>query len=533
MQTLYVADFNVGAVVGQPLSDPFEALLGHCATWLLPEGDRLSGGGWLRRPGTRELPPRWPGSAERVVAWEVEGDGTEDAVRIEVSQPLEGQSAARFVTRITVSRGPQGAALRVAMGKEVLDGWLVAQAEVKKVVRPGLIGDVLRNPALELSVLGQKAHGRYERIRDEATTHVLLGALAERTRLPIAVVWPRSDDGWKAASRLAEQLVGLAQVVTINYFVASLVRRAVPQIAVPSGGAALIWPGMAGAPATCSRDELEEGRGEEIRARWMELLGEVSVTARGTDTAWARARRATQRAAALRAEAHLVRARQSGDKQQEIGALRSRIDQLKQELAQWVDEAGHLELERDKYKDEAANAGQLRQEVRYWREEYEKARTSVAAEPDLWEKIPPLQARDAAATYRAIEAAADQRVVFTEAAERTWKTSRYPHQQEMTDYLVRLARAAVDLYCGEPSQSMPQLDTWFREEHGLTVAMSDQFLKTHRDLRDFKYNGKTYNSTPHVKVRDATSPSEVGRIYFALDSDASRFVIDHVGLKKY
>ncbi|MET8543844.1 hypothetical protein ABZW03_24810 [Kitasatospora sp. NPDC004799] len=450
-----------------------------------------------------------------------------------MTQPLQGHPAARFVTRITVSRGPQRAGLRVAMGREVLDGWLVGQTDVATVARPGLIRNVLRDPALGLSVLGQKADGRYERIRDEATAYVLVEALAKRARLPIAVLWPRTDDAWKAASRLADQLVGLVQVVTLNYFTVGLLRRAAPAIAVPTGGAVLLWPGMAGAPVTCSREELEEGQGEAVRARWMELLGEASVTARGTDAAWARARRATQRAAAYRAEAELVRARESGDKQREIDALNATIDRLKEEVAFCFGEAEQLERERDKYKDEAADAGRFREDARYWREAYEKARTSVAPETDLWEEIPSLQVRDAAATYRAIEAAAEQRIVFTEAAERTWKNSRYPYQQEMTDYLVRLARAAVDLYGADSAHSLPQLDTWFKEEHGLTVAMSDQYLKTHRDLREFKYQGKTYNSTPHVKVRDATSPSEVGRIYFALDGDTRRFIVDHVGLKKY
>ncbi|MFJ4679110.1 hypothetical protein [Kitasatospora sp. NPDC088783] len=531
MQALYVTDFDVYATSAS--SDPYALLLDHCARWLVPGDDRARGSQWLRKSGAMELPPRFDGSGARSVMWEVEGDGVQDAVRIEMTQPLKDQPAARFVTRITVSRGPLKAGLRVAMGREVLDGWLTGPAEVKRLAQPGLVGSVLRDPALELTVLGQKADGRYERIQDDAAARVLVDALAERTRLPIAIVWPQADQGWQAASRLAGHLAGLAQVVTVNSLVAGIVRRGAPEVVVPSGGAALIWPSLAGAPLSCSREELEEGRGEKVRAQWVELLGDVSVTARGTDAGWARARRATQQAAALRAEAALIRARQSGDKQQEIEALATTIEGLREEVALWVGEFEQVEIERDKYKEEAADAAQALQEARYWREMYEKARSSTVAEADPWERVPPLRARDAAATYRALEAAAEQRVVFTEAAARTWKNSHYPYLQEMTDYLVRLARAAVDLYSGEPGRSLPQLDDWFAEEHGLTVAMSDQYLKTRRALREFKFDGKTHDSTPHVKVRDATSPNEVGRIYFALDASVGRLIIDHVGAKKY
>jgi hypothetical protein len=36
-----------------------------------------------------------------------------------------------------------------------------------------------------------------------------------------------------------------------------------------------------------------------------------------------------------------------------------------------------------------------------------------------------------------------------------------------------------------------------------------------------------------VKVRDGVAHSDCGRIHFALDSHERRFVVDHVGVKKY
>ncbi|GHH83293.1 hypothetical protein GCM10018781_70040 [Kitasatospora indigofera] len=63
------------------------------------------------------------------------------------------------------------------------------------------------------------------------------------------------------------------------------------------------------------------------------------MTARGIDTAWARARRAAQRASARKVEEDLVQARASGDRTREARALKATIEQLKQEVALWVAEA--------------------------------------------------------------------------------------------------------------------------------------------------------------------------------------------------
>ncbi|WP_190214945.1 hypothetical protein [Kitasatospora indigofera] len=207
------------------------------------------------------VPSRGPGGRQRTITWEVEGDATTEAVRLQVAEPLRNQAAARFVTQVTIFRGLQCVGLRVAMGREVLDGWL-GQAEVDGIFRPGLIRNVVNNPTLDLSVLGQKTEGRFERIRDVPATRVLAEALAKRARLPIAILQPRSQEGWKAAARLSEHLVGLAQVVTLNYVTASTLRWLLPTVVVPDGGALLVWPGMAADHLPSSRQDLEEASGE-------------------------------------------------------------------------------------------------------------------------------------------------------------------------------------------------------------------------------------------------------------------------------
>ncbi|MFJ6559829.1 hypothetical protein ACIQMV_08105 [Streptomyces sp. NPDC091412] len=118
--------------------------------------------------------------------------------------------------------------------------------------------------------------------------------------------------------------------------------------------------------------------------------------------------------------------------------------------------------------------------------------------------------------------------MFTARAARAWKDSRYPYPQEMTDRLTALTQAATDLYSN--SGRMPRLVQWFYDNHGLKFAPNDEKLSKDKDKRYFMFNGKRWDGLPHIKVRDAVSPSEVGRIYFALDSEEKRFIVNHVGL---
>lgn len=63
--------------------------------------------------------------------------------------------------------------------------------------------------------------------------------------------------------------------------------------------------------------------------------------------------------------------------------------------------------------------------------------------------------------------------------------------------------------------------------------MSDETIGKTKSLRYFVFEGKKYDQTPHVKVRDGVKPNQVGRIHFALDSDRKRIVVNHVALKLY
>ena len=108
----------------------------------------------------------------------------------------------------------------------------------------------------------------------------------------------------------------------------------------------------------------------------------------------------------------------------------------------------------------------------------------------------------------------------------------------MTDKLVKLAQAAKELY-ETRGRTIPHLDTWFKENYGLNVALTDQTISKFKRnelawLRKFNFEDSlSLDGTPHVKVRDAVSPNECGRIHFALDSSKNRIVVHHVGVKVY
>ena len=180
----------------------------------------------------------------------------------------------------------------------------------------------------------------------------------------------------------------------------------------------------------------------------------------------------------------------------------------------------------------ASSGEDARRNSDYWREQYEGLVKGKIVEDvvDVWECIPTLLSRsDPAQTFHALEDAAQDRIVFTEAAQRSWKNISYPDPEDMTDKLTLFAKAAVDLY-GTDTGTIGHLDDWFAQR-GLKVAMSDQAISRSPKLRTFQFEGREYSQSPHVKVRDGVKPNEVGRIHFDLDKENQRIVVNHVAVK--
>jgi hypothetical protein len=104
--------------------------------------------------------------------------------------------------------------------------------------------------------------------------------------------------------------------------------------------------------------------------------------------------------------------------------------------------------------------------------------------------------------------------------------NRYPHPQTMWTTLRSLEE--VGRAYNELGAELGKRFELFAQEVGaLDVALQDSSYTEHL----FEFEGREYSRLPHVKIDDAKSPNEVGRIYFALDPDQNRLIVDWFGTK--
>ncbi|MFF5973864.1 hypothetical protein ACFY7C_20275 [Streptomyces sp. NPDC012769] len=526
MQPLYVVDFDVAAANGVEV-DAVARLRGHLAAWLNgPLGSALDVGD-LARSGQTLLPAKPPGRERREARWRVEEGVAAQALRVDLSHPVD--NGARFVTQVTVARVEGRVLLRVVMGQEIPSGWL-SPIQDPPLFRPNVLAKVCADKTLDLRTLGQLVTGRFEPIRQSEQVSVLSDSLASPTRLPALLMQPRDDTAWQVARRASSQLMGLAQVVTLNYATSQALLRRQPMLRVPDGGALLVWPDLRLCHPSYARPEVTA---DGMVEHWMRSLAELSVLARGSDKGWDAARQAARRAAARRVAEQVEEARRLGDAAAERKALEQRVRELEESVATWEQLAVGEAARADDNASKAAEATKFQEEAVWWRKLYERERASQGeTSVDPWSAIPVLAKGDAAATYRALEEASEGRIVFTPGAERSWKSDQYRFPEEMTAQLILLAKAAADLY-EQTSSSMPRLDEWFSTQHGLKVATSDLTIKKNARMRWVEFDGEQRDTLPHVKVRDGVAHSDCGRIHFALDPRKRRFIVDHVGVKKY
>jgi hypothetical protein len=85
---------------------------------------------------------------------------------------------------------------------------------------------------------------------------------------------------------------------------------------------------------------------------------------------------------------------------------------------------------------------------------------------------------------------------------------------------------------GERGQGQVQIQN-SADVDRVDTRVDRQIYEHAQELDEFNFDGKTFSRGPHLKLGDHTSPNEVGRVYFAMDSDGERFIVDHVGLKLY
>ena len=102
----------------------------------------------------------------------------------------------------------------------------------------------------------------------------------------------------------------------------------------------------------------------------------------------------------------------------------------------------------------------------------------------------------------------------------------YPDPSRMWRFLVRMSQAA-GAWRALGGEVGDRLSDWIAANFEIEVAMHDGTLGS---WTDFTFEGDPYSREPHVKVDDFKKPRECGRIYFAVDGERLRFIVDYIGL---
>lgn len=524
MQVLYVVGFDVAVAKRAPEgTSPARVALELLSQWLGGPGESAVEAEDLLRNGDLELPLAH-GSQRRSAAWEHVGGDSSWATRVERRDVAADGS--EFVSRVTVGDGPAGTTVRVSMARESLAAGLTP-APLPTMHQPIIVGALSQDERLQVKVDGQVQEGRYIQVRTLDEVDLLAQALSNVRRLPILLLHTRTLEALAGAQRAASRLVGLAQVVTLDYRASRTLNDRLPELEVPYAGGLLVWADMAVPPATIDAAQANHANPDVLRAALMARIAPLSVLTRGVDEAYRRARLEVQARQTNEAAQRTAEAEVSGDAEAALAALRNELDVTRSELAWVYDENSKAEDLARAYASEVlllrAKVEQLTLAQVY--------RPSDVAEAETFENAPELVVADAAsleALVQHLERVSKGRILFTTNVSASWrKASRYGTPEMMRECLLKLARVAHEVV-GGLAQPRGHFDTWVRENYDLKISMQDDDMP--KKFRKFTWEGTTFDRTPHVKVNDGVPPDQCGRIYFAIDKTSGRYLVDSVGL---
>lgn len=523
MDPLYIVELKVAVADGSALEPDriYDRLVEHATRWL--SRDIEGGGPDLSKSGHASLPARRGGfEFTRSAKWTVTNTDSLRALHCVMRQPVEDGHGAQFVSEFTLFQQGDTGIIRVELGRESVDG-LMSPVSVQFVRRPGLLTSAIRDQGLHLTYQGQVVTGRYEWINPPQAA-VVPEALAAEKRLPILLIDGGDQHAKDLGQAAANQLSGLAQVLLVDRRARATIADYLESIGapLPDHGARLVWPVL----HARHPEFWDLGRHQDtIINNLMKIVAGVSVTARGTNRLRVLAADEARREREAAFQIALAEAAASGDESAELDMLRDRVAQLDGEVAQWVEEVQRLE-------NETESIVGLQRQLEYWKAEAQRAYQASGTDTHVaWETCPPLETDDLSALAKHLEEASEGAIVFTAAAQRSWGKSGYPHIDAMRDALVTLARAATEWRRVECNTGM-RMKEWLKTRFELNYSHDDEPLVI-KKLHQFEHDGKSYTREQHLKLDDHVKPNEVGRVYFATDSDEARFVVDHVGLKLY
>ncbi|GAB2978264.1 hypothetical protein [Actinotalea caeni] len=522
MEQLYVVEVDVRAAAPKTLSveDVRDRAVEHLAAWLSFEHMPKLTAADFAVSGSARLTSDRDGRPDSRISWSREGTADVGALAVAVRTKITRSGRAEFVCLVTIFTEADRTTVRLELGRESLDG-VLAPAGIDFFRRPHLLVLLLRDRELQCWSGPSRVDGRFTWVNPKHASSVWDTLSAAGRLLPILLVDARDERGENLARRAAGELAGLAPVLAVDAKAQQVLAERLDAIdaSIPRHGARLVWPDLSLRHPVFTADQAQFAPG-----RLLKMLSAVSVTVRGVNQLLRKAEVAQRAAKNKQIAADLAAAKAQGDMTKEVEAQAQAIQELQAEVDQYDSWFKQVEEERDNYKAQAAQAA-------YWKQEAERARQANGVRVTDWSEAPALDSADLKGLAAFLEKQSQGAILFTPAAHRAWKRDNYRHVEVMQEALISLTKAAIEYRrLGANLGMLP--DDWFREEWELTLASTDQYLSKHK-LDAFSFDDKRYSRAPHLKLGDSTSPDQVGRVYFAMDVDGERFIVDHVGLKLY
>jgi hypothetical protein len=485
-------------------------------------------------------------------------------VEIQLVHPDGKDAASHWKVSITITEveGATRVTMRVSFGAKV-HTLLPSQISLRA---PTLVMDLMEPPLLAYAG-SMELSSRSKIIDADSVLGLIKDQLeAEGRALPMLVA--AADVTPSLVDTFAKKLAGLVQVVRAADRESDLAFRNALRTSgytVPRGGLRLFWPGF-GTSGKSHRHpywtaaQLRDGgrgRGRSVLDQLSKLLGPISTARVPPDPGLLRVRQEAlaERAEAQRQrdEAHRARARRQREAAKRVReealslATDDRVSHLEERLAEVEALLNHAESERNEAdkraeKAEEAELAALKEALEH-SERAERLQAenemlnrnlqtmnrfddlsdggkeegdSVPESLDSWEEI--------AQHLEDLEGPGF--CLTTQAKGCADGKNRYPHPDAIWASLRALERVGR-AYNEMGADLGMRFEQFAVEQTGLDVALQDSTYEGHY----FEYEGKTFSRLPHVKVDDAKAPNEVGRIYFAIDGDGKRVIVDWFGTK--
>lgn len=469
-------------------------------------------------------------------------------VRVDVWDYLNGGDQA-LRTRTTFGTRKNGEyVLRVVVSRESLKRSLspLRKADVRQ---PGLIRNFTEAKNLRCIVGLEILTSKYKNIRLHHEVEELIEYINTPQRLPIVIIHTNTLESMNSAKSASTKLVGLARVFTVNYRSKVEIERAAPTFSPRRSSAVLIWPDINVSPDHFGSDIVNSSDSDSLRSRLMERLSLVSVMRRGYDEVFSSVQEAARKEREALEESERSDLLISSNKDDLITSLENSLALSKENENTWREIAESFESDLEGMQGSQAELTSLQREneslqeqINYLQQQFqdlefgsksENTDAEGCTEEDQWSEIPTLRSGDAKSMERLINELEDRsmgRLVFTKRVSKEWKKAKYPFPEDMDKAITSMARLAVDYWENEISFHGNWKDV-FMDQYGINFAQFDKAISSDSNLSDFIYDSKVYDRTPHLKLRDNTSPDRCGRIYFAIDDENGRFIVDHVGTK--